>query len=401
MAEGVSSQVETARYGAMPGFSQLEPEPLWTQSTGDSKICVAVIDGPVDLSHPCFQGANLSVVETLVPNVVDDGLASLHGTHIASIIFGRHSGPVRGVAPDCRGLIIPVYKSGTRDALHPCSQLDLARAITQAVGNGANVINISGGQLDPSGQAHPLLAHAVRICADSGVLIVAAAGNDGCACLHIPASEPSVLVVGAMDSNGAPMDFSNWGNKYAGRGILAPGENILGAVPGGGTALQTGTSFAAPIVSGIVALLLSIQIKRGQNPDARAACKAILDSAIGCSSQPVPDCSRLLAGRLNAVGAVAHLNEGGKVEMSEQIKETADPSNGAEEIDAHRSPGVEPIGLQCRSSVSAAAAAVQPALSAPGIIPAELPSGGPGRTQVPPAPLAYAPGGITSSGGCG
>jgi cyanobactin maturation PatA/PatG family protease len=413
MPERVKSQSEATNSGASRIPQQLELEPLWAESTGDSRICVAVLDGPVDTSHPCFKGANISVLETLIPNLVDDGLASMHGTHVASVLFGQHSGAVRGVAPGCRGLIIPVFNSGVSksengalSSVRPCSQLDLARAITQAVASGANIINISGGQLDPSGQAHPLLADAVRMCADNGVLIVAAAGNDGCDCLHIPAGEPSVLVVGAMDSKGSPMDFSNWGRSYAGRGILAPGENILGAVPRGDTAARTGTSFATPIVSGAVALLLSIQIKRGQKPDAKAACRAILDSAIGCSSQPVPDCSRLLAGRLNAAGALAYLNKGGNVEMSERLDEVNDASNSEGTV-PRWAPGVEPTAVQFQPSLSvatavqAAPASVQAARSGAGMIPAEVSAGARIDQSQPSAPPQHSPEGILPSCGCG
>ena len=70
--------------------------------------------------------------------------------------------------------------------------------------------------------------------AERGVLIVAAGGNDGCECLHVPAALPNVIAVGAMDANGRPLEFSNWGELYRQQGVLAPGENILGAVPGGG-----------------------------------------------------------------------------------------------------------------------------------------------------------------------
>jgi subtilisin family serine protease len=84
------------------------------------------------------------------------------------------------------------------------------------------------------------------------ILVVAAAGNNGCECLHIPAAAASVLSVGAMDANGDPSPISNWGAAYQQRGILAPGEHIPGAVAGGGTAYHSGTSFAASIIAGVV-----------------------------------------------------------------------------------------------------------------------------------------------------
>ena len=92
---------------------------------------------------------------------------------------------------------------------------------------------------------------------------VAAAGNNGCDCLHVPAALPAVLAVGAMDAHGHPLEFSNWGKAYQTQGILAPGKDITGAKSGGGTVQLSGTSFATPIVAGVAALLLSLQVQRG------------------------------------------------------------------------------------------------------------------------------------------
>lgn len=277
---------------------------------GDPSICVAVVDGPVDQSHSCFEGANLTQLSTLVSSVADGGSASQHGTHVASIIFGQHNSAVSGIAPHCRGLIVPVFTDGKEGRLAPCSQIDLARAITQAVEQGANVINISGGQLAASAESDRLLANAVRLCQEQNVLIVAAAGNDGCDCLHVPAALESVLAVGAMDAQGNPIGFSNWGEAYQNQGILALGENILGAVPGGGTAVKTGTSFATPIVSGIAALLLSIQLQRGEKLDPHAIRDAILQSALPCNLSKGSDSRRCLVGSLNISGAYAFITKG-------------------------------------------------------------------------------------------
>ncbi|TVP61688.1 MAG: PatA/PatG family cyanobactin maturation protease [Nodularia sp. (in: Bacteria)] len=276
---------------------------LWAEYLGDPRICVAVLDGLVDDSHPCFNGSHLTQLPTLVSGVADQGTASQHGTHVTSVIFGQHDSPIRGIAPGCRGLIIPVFTNGSQGGVTPCSQIDLARAIAQAVEQGANVINVSGSQLAASSESDKLLANAVRLCADNNVLIVAAAVNDGCDCLHVPTALESVLAVGAMDFSGNPISFSNWGQVYRSQGILAPGENILGAIPGGGTAARSGTSFATPIVSGLVALLLSIQLQRGQKPDPHAIRKAILKTALPCNLQKSLDSRRCLVGTLNISGA--------------------------------------------------------------------------------------------------
>ena len=276
---------------------------LWDKTIGDPRINIAVLDGPVDQAHPSLTTANLTQLETLASETADQGTASQHGTHIASVIFGQHDGPIKGIAPQCRGMLVPVFTDGDDGSIAPCSQLDLARAITQAVNAGAHVINISGGELSPSGTAHPLLADAVQTCADNNVLIVAAAGNEGCDCLHVPGALPSVLAVGAMSAQGLPLDFSNWGEQYQFQGVLAPGENILGAAPNGGTVTQSGTSYATPIVSGIAALLLSLQRKLDQEPDPQAVRAAILESAYSCDPEAVSDCRPFMVGSLNISGA--------------------------------------------------------------------------------------------------
>jgi subtilisin family serine protease len=236
---------------------------LWQLTRGHHQIKVAVLDGPVATDHPCFAGARLTRPPTMVDEPASaDGVMSRHGTHVVSVLFGQPGGPITGVAPGCEGLILPVF-SDRRPGL---SQLDLSRAIRQALDLGAHVINISGGQPIEDGGSADMLAQAVALCREHNVLVVAAAGNDGCACLHSPAALPTVLAVGAMDADGRPIAASNWGPVYREQGLLAPGVAIEGAVPGGATERATGTSFATPIVSGVAALL-SLQAQAGLRPD--------------------------------------------------------------------------------------------------------------------------------------
>ena len=229
---------------------------------------------------------------------------------IASIIFGQHGGPVEGIAPNCRGLVLSIYEDLGEGKVSFSSHIDLARAITRAVEIArkfadAIVVNISGGELSQSGTAHPILTEVIQKYSNQDVLFVASAGNHGCDCLNVPGSLPSVLAVGAMNEHGEPLDFSNWGHRYRTQGVLAPGANILGAVPQGGTEVATGTSFATAIVSGIAALFLSLQQRLGQSPNPLAVREAILQSAKGCDSdQTEDDCKKYLAGRLNVRGAL-------------------------------------------------------------------------------------------------
>jgi cyanobactin maturation PatA/PatG family protease len=311
----------------MPKSSiETEIQKLWNLTQGDSQICVAILDGLVDQSHDCLNAANLTRLPTLIQGeATANGSMSGHGTHVASIIFGQHnSSELRGIAPQCRGLIVPIFGDNNKKL----SQLDLSRAIEQAVNAGAHIINVSAGQLTDNGEAEGWLDRAVQLCKDHNVLIVAAAGNDGCECLHVPASLPTVLAVGAMNDQGKPIDFSNWGEKYQNQGILAPGEHILGAKPGGGTQKLSGTSFATPIVSGVAALLLSLQVQRGEKPDPAKVRAVLLETAIPCTDKDTDDISRCLLGKLNISGALAYFTGG---TMSEELDtvETVDSIEAA------------------------------------------------------------------------
>jgi subtilisin family serine protease len=91
--------------------------------------------------------------------------------------------------------------------------------------------------------------------------------------------------------------------------VLALGQNVVGAIPGGATSAESGTSAATPIVAGVAALLMSKLLKTGRRPDGHVVKQAILRGAVGCEARPVTDCRRLLVGRLNVPGAVTQLQE--------------------------------------------------------------------------------------------
>ena len=239
--------------GADTDFILGELKSLRDSVIPDPEVCIAILDGPVDLAHPCFADARITRADSLVLDEAGAGAMSGHGTHVASIVFGKPATGALGLAAGCRGVVVPIFQ----DTSGHLSQLDLARAIERAMLSGADVINISGGELVELGEADPLLARTVETCERNGVLIVAAAGNDGCDCLHVPAALPTVLAVGALGRNGIALPSSNFGDRYARGGVLAPGEAIPGAIPGGAIAELTGSSFATPIVSALAALLLS------------------------------------------------------------------------------------------------------------------------------------------------
>ncbi|MFF4779555.1 PatA/PatG family cyanobactin maturation protease [Microtetraspora fusca] len=309
---------------------------LWKLTTGDDRITVAVVDGLVDETHPAFPAGKPSQVRDVWPAGAA-GAKAAHGTAVASVLFGRHDGPVMGVTPACRAISVPVFVERRRT-----SQLELARAIELAAEAGAHIINVSGGQLADAGEAEDVLTRAVRRCREQGVLIVAAAGNDGCLCDHVPATLEGVLAVGACDDAGRPLPISNFGPGSRRQGLLAPGQDIRVAVPGGGIATMTGTSLATPIVAGVAALLTCLQLRQGGKPDPLAVGELLRETADPCEPGTGPldslesaACLRHLNGTLNITKAVT------AVTTSSSTSSAATPAGPDSPVDAGE-PAVAP-----------------------------------------------------------
>jgi hypothetical protein len=310
---------------------------LWGETRGDPRVCIAVLDGPADRAHPALAGAALEDVKTVASGRRGVGVSGgswRHGTFVASLIFGGPGGPVVGVAPGCRGLIVPIFGDGPNGEPAACSQIDLARALILAATRGAQIINVSGGQFSPSGVAHPILAEAVRACAQRRAIVIAAAGNEGCECLHLPASMPGFLAVGAADARGGPLLLSNWGSAYRRRGLLALGADLIGAQPGGGVTVATGTSYATALVAGVVGLLMSLEFQHGRTPDGPRICDALLATADGCPDD-TEHCRRLLAGVLNIPRAMSFLvRRTSSMNDENPIQPSNSPTPGASEAPA-------------------------------------------------------------------
>lgn len=170
----------------------------------------------------------------LDPTAVPDAFG--HGTMVAGI--------VHLVAPAVKIMPLRVFDGDGR-----ASVFDISRAIRYAVDHGATVINMSFSLEGFSKE----LREAVSYALENGVACVAAVGNDGDRTVLYPASLVGVLGVASVDVDDTLSEFSNYGIALA--AIAAPGESVVTAYPGGGWAAASGTSFAAPWVSGAVALI--------------------------------------------------------------------------------------------------------------------------------------------------
>ena len=244
----------------------------WTLSKGGG-VRVAVIDSGVDLGHPEFAGrivASKNYVTPGQPAQDDNG----HGTHVAGIIAaGQNNGVgVTGVAPDVQLDIRRVLSNGPGGLTG--SMDNLADAIFEAANDGAKVINLSV----ESPISSTALSTAINLAASRGALMVAAAGNNG-AGVQWPAAYANVMAVAATDRFDRQAPYSNQGPEIE---IAAPGGLVQAStIPQINDPIlstwavntfcnqayqsqssycsSTGTSMAAPFVSGTAALIRSLR----------------------------------------------------------------------------------------------------------------------------------------------
>jgi len=208
--------------------------------------------------------------------------------------------------------VLPLFfRKETEGQSRPVSQLDLARAIGFGLERDLSIINISAGQKSATTETESHLDQVIQQSVERRVLLVAAAGNDSCACIHLPAAVEFVLSVGALNAAGHPLETSNWAEPYRRNGLLAPGENLPVAVPGGGVSTGTGTSFATAVVSGVAALLLSVARQEGYHIDPLDIRQILIESAAPCELEGDGACDRYLAGTLDAASALALVHRAG------------------------------------------------------------------------------------------
>jgi subtilisin family serine protease len=206
-------------------------------------------DNPADLSERVYGSADVM------------GPDATHGTHVAGIIAAARGNGVGvdGIAPRVQIMAVRVVPDGDEH------DKDVANGIRYAVDNGAQIINMSFGKaFSPHKSA---VDEAVKYAESKGVLLIHAAGNDGEDLGENPSFPTRAYEGGGSAANWIEVGASSWKvdslattfSNY-GRGqvdLFAPGLDILSTVPGGGFERQDGTSMAAPVVTGVAALLMA------------------------------------------------------------------------------------------------------------------------------------------------
>lgn len=227
------------------GVAGINAPSIWPFTQGEG-VKVAVIDTGVDASHPDLAGRVLPGAD-LVNDDGDAGDDHGHGTHVAGTIAAlvNNGLDVGGVAPQAKIIPIKVLNASGQGY-----NADIANGVLEAADRGAKIINLSLGGTDNS----ETLRRAIADVQARGVVVIAAAGNDGVSTPFYPAANEGVIAVAAVDQARRKADFSNHGDYID---IAAPGVAIGSTKKGGGVASMSGTSMASPHVAGAAALLMA------------------------------------------------------------------------------------------------------------------------------------------------
>ncbi len=231
------------------GPRMLRAEEVHKHSTGRG-VKIAIIDTGIDYDHADLKGR---VIDRA--NFVDgDGNFStdIHGTLIAGVIAARSNNGIGiyGVAPGASLIAIKAFKPRNQNSIEADgSSQTLAQGLDHAIARGARVVNLSIG-----GPREPLVSQLVRAAFESGIVLVAAAGNNGPRASPVyPAELDQVVAVTAIDSRYQIYSAANRGRAID---LAAPGVEIISTLPGNKFNAFSGTSIAVPHVSAAVALLL-------------------------------------------------------------------------------------------------------------------------------------------------
>lgn len=295
------------RRSQMWWFDQIGVERAWDTTQGEG-VVVAVLDTGSQLDHPDLEGQYATAADGTIGRDFVDGDGSPtdpngHGTIVTGLIgaAANNEEGVAGVAPAARVLPVRVLDA---DGRGEASTVDAG--IRWAVDNGADVINLSlEVEETEDGPDATLTAPnaAIEYAWQRGVVVVAATGNSGAGAAGYPAGSPVVLV-GATDRDDELATFSDADRLDA---VMAPGVDMVstwcqptadgGCNPDARYGIGDGTSFAAPVASGVVALLL------GTGLDHEQAVRVLRDTARDLGEEG-PD-ERFGVGRIDAAAAVA------------------------------------------------------------------------------------------------
>jgi subtilisin family serine protease len=243
-------------------FDMVRLSSLMGRTRGAAEVAIGLIDGPVAAQHPAFSRSHLRDIPGAPGASCGTAASSAcrHGTFVAGVLVADRDSGAPGIAPDCPLVVRPIFgEAGDPSSMPSAAPGELAHALAEVVEEGVRVVNISAAlvRLSSSGEERDLRA-ALDRAATRGVVVVAAAGNQGSVGASNLTRHPAVVPVVPCDPHGRPLHHANLGSVMGRRGLRAPGADVPGPGSGGQlAATMSGSSAAAPIVTGAIALLWS------------------------------------------------------------------------------------------------------------------------------------------------
>jgi subtilisin family serine protease len=255
IGKGQAVTPSDSQFSSQSALTKIRADEAWTIARGT--VTIAVVDSGADLDHPDLS-SKIVKGKDFVDGDNDPEDEHGHGTHVAGIAAAvtNNSQGIAGVSWGSNVLVVRWLNSSNVG-----SMAHLADGIKYAADKGTRIINVSGGATG----SKTVTCNAVSYATGKGSMVVAAAGNNGNSTDFYPAACPGAIAVGNTTLSDARASTSNFGSWVD---IAAPGTNILSTVPVGGTCTHcnstgykqlSGTSMAAPMVSGSAAVLLSRQ----------------------------------------------------------------------------------------------------------------------------------------------
>jgi subtilisin family serine protease len=230
---------------------------LMRLSRGRAAVVVGLIDGPVAVTHSDLASGARDVLGACQQL---DSVACRHGTLVAGVLSAERGSSTPGVCPGCTLVLRPIFgeESPAEGGVPSCGPSELAAAITDCVDAGAWVVNLSTVLSRLSTRDENDITDALDYAAARRAIIVAATGNDASVGSSPVTRHWWPIPVVATDDIGVPLATSNLGGSIARRGLRAPGLDVTSLAATGGTTTFSGSSAAAPFVTGTIALLRSI-----------------------------------------------------------------------------------------------------------------------------------------------
>jgi subtilisin family serine protease len=234
---------------------------LMERTSGSAELKIGLIDGPVVTQHPDLAGEHLREIPGNNGGACTqaNSAACLHGTFVAGILSAKRESVAPAICPNCTLLVRPIFAETTaaNGEMPSAMPEELAQAILDCIDAGARVLNVSAALAQPSIKSERALEEALDQAARRGVIVIAAAGNQGTLGSTAITCHPWVIPVVGYDLQGRPMNHSNLGRSIGRRGLGAPGDRITSIGANGKPLTLGGTSAAAPFVTGAIALLWS------------------------------------------------------------------------------------------------------------------------------------------------